>query len=233
METGCQEISVFNAIKKIKNTKQHLWFLSKQKFDDYEQLLEDSFFNSFDTAFIVAPHMDDEVFGSFQLINKLISMNKIVKIIFCVSKENGIETFKRIKESKNLFLSVEKRYLGINDSKVQEEKDILKEKLLNILKSEKSLYVYPEYTVTNHKDHNAVNQVMNEICLLQKQDCVLKTELIVLAKRNCYLQVKNIDEKIDAIGNYKSQKNHADYKKIVKFLASSGNKTEYREHYAK
>lgn len=224
---------MFNAIKKIKATKQHLWFLSKQKFDDYEQLLDDSFFDSFDTAFIIAPHMDDEVFGSFQLIYKLISMNKTVKIIFCVSKENGIETFERIKESKRLFLPVEKNYLGINDSKVQEEMDILKERLLDILKSEKSLYVYPEYTAANHKDHNAVNQVMNEICLLQKQSCVLKTELVVPVKRNCYLQVKNMDEKICAISNYKSQKNHVDYKKIEKKLASSGNKTEYREHYAK
>ena len=224
---------MFNAIKKIKVTKQHLWFLSKQKFDDYEQLLEDSFFDSFDTAFIIATHMDDEVFGSFQLINKLISLNKTVKIIFCVSKENGIETCKRIKESKKLFLPVEKIYLGINDSKVQEKMDILKEKLLNILKSEKSLYVYPEYTKANHKDHNAVNQLMNEICMKQRQNCVLKTELIVPAKRNCYLQVQNINEKIRAISNYKSQKNHADYKKIEKFLASSGNKTEYREHYAK
>lgn len=224
---------MLNAIKKIKATKQHLWFLAKQKYDDYEQQLEDSFFDSFDTVFIISPHMDDEVFGSFQLINKLISMNKTIKIIFCVSKDNGIETFKRIKESKRLFLSVEKKYLGINDSKVQEEMNILKERLLKILKPKNSLYVYPEYTAANHKDHNAVNQVMNEICLLQKQNCVLKTELIVPVKRNCYLQINNIGEKICAISNYKSQNNHADYKKIEKFLASSGNKSEYREHYAK
>ena len=46
---------MFNAIKKIKVTKQHLWFLSKQKFNKYEKPLENSFFESLSNVFIISP----------------------------------------------------------------------------------------------------------------------------------------------------------------------------------
>lgn len=224
---------MFKTIKRYQATKRHLWFLKKQKFNLLEKPLNNSFFDSFSNVFIISPHMDDEVFGSFQLIQQLIKMKKNIKIIFCVSKENGKETIRRIKESQQLFPKIEKIYLGFDDLMLEHVMDILKEKLLNILKSYNSLYVYPEYVKENHKDHNAVNQVMTTICEIQQHKCILKTELIVPIKRSYYLKLEDFNKKISAIQNYQSQKHHANYKQIEIFLASSGGKSEFREHYAK
>lgn len=224
---------MFNAIKRIKATKQHLWFLSKYNFSTEEEILAEDFFCSFSKAFVVAPHMDDEIHGSFALIKKLLELKKEVSIVYCISSENGVETTRRIAESKIVFPDVKKIYLGINDSNAENEIDILKAKLSNILKSVDSLYVFPEYAVSNHKDHNVVNKVMEMICAEQNHLLVLKTELIVPIKRSCFLKIEKFSEKIKELEKYKTQKSRINYKKISIYLSTSGNRHEFREHYAK
>lgn len=224
---------MFNAIKKIKATKQHLWYLSKYNFPTEETVLREEFFDSFSKAFVIAPHMDDEIHGSFALINKLLKLKKEITIIFCISCENSVETSERIAESKFVFPNVKKIYLGINDSKSEYEIDVLKSKLSDILENSDSLYVFPEYVVANHKDHNIVNKVMESICAEQNHLLILKTELIVPIQRTCFLRIENFNEKLKELEKYRSQKEHVDYKKISAFLATSGNRHEFREHYAK
>lgn len=224
---------MFAAIKRRKATKQHLWFLSKYKFSSEETMLGEDFFDSFSKAFVIAPHMDDEIHGSFALIKKLLELKKELTIIYCITSKNGVETIKRIAESKTVFPDVKKIYLGINDSNAENEMGILKEKLSYILESKNSLYVFPEYAKANHKDHNVVNKVMKIICAEQNHLLILKTELIIPIKRNCFLKIKNFNEKVKELEKYKTQKNNINYKKISSYLSTSGNRHEFREHYAK
>ena len=177
--------------------------------------------------------MDDEVLGSYELINKCISLNKEITIIYCCTNEvNGKKDIKRINEAKKIFPTLQKIFLDFNDKDTVNKHDKLLNRIEEIVNPTNALYVFPGFCKANHPDHNELNKVMLEECKKNPPAKILQTEIILPIERNCFLEIQDIKKKYKTFKTYKTQLNHLNYLKILKYLSSSGGKHEYREFYS-
>ncbi len=179
------------------------------------------------TVLVCVAHPDDEVLGCGATIVKLSKKEKVITVIFSygdawppwmVDKKDLIKT--RVKESKlaGEILGVNKTYfLGLKDTRIALDWSVEKEKALHrLFEKYKPTKVFTHTARDKHKDHAAVNKIVNKE--LKKQ------ELLGRKIKKYYFEInfwsfinageplivfdvsKTFNKKLEAIDIFESQK---------------------------
>lgn len=169
---------------------------------------------------LLAPHPDDEAIGCGGTINKHLVLNQgITKLIF-ITKDTDI----RIEEAKMATATLnitDFEFWDFEVDKLNEKKELLANKLFNVINDYKPEIVFIPFLLDNHKDHRATNDAIAE-CLKK-----LKSEFLIYAYPvwlpvfpNVLIDISDVWQvKKSAIECYQTQLATRDYVALAEGLA--------------